>query len=139
MDGTESPVLIDVWTVDPTREPELLNRIDEVVVFHTLEQEHLRKIVDLMIEKTRHRMAELSISMQVSDATRRMLIEHGYDPTYGARSLRRTVQSMLDDMLAEALLRGDCKAGDAVVVDVEDGKMGVQVLVGVESSKQVAA
>ena len=127
------PALKDIFR------PELLNRIDEVVVFHTLEQEHLRKIVDLMTEKTRQRMAELSISLQVSDATCRMLVEHGYDPAYGARPLRRTVQSMLDDMLAEALLRGDCKAGDTVVVDVEDGMMAVQVLVGVESSKQVAA
>ena len=92
-----------------------------------------------MIEKTRQRMAEQSISLQVSDATCCMLVEHGYDPAYGARPLRRTVQSMLDDMLAEALLRGDCKAGDTVVVDVEDGKPVVQVLVGVESSKQVAA
>ena len=127
------PALKDIFR------PELLNRIDEVVVFHTLEQEHLRKIVDLMIEKTRQRMAEQSISLQVSDATCCMLVEHGYDPAYGARPLRRTVQSMLDDMLAEALLRGDCKAGDTVVVDVEDGKLVVQVLVGVESSKQVAA
>ena len=127
------PALKDIFR------PELLNRIDEVVVFHMLEQDHLRKIVDLMIEKTRQRMAEQSISLQVSDATCCMLVEHGYDPAYGARPLRRTVQSMLDDMLAEALLRGDCKAGDTVVVDVEDGMMAVKVLVGVESSKQVAA
>src|SRR5437016_10975927 len=72
--------------------PELLNRIDEIVVFHPLEQVHLREIVDLMVAQTQQRMKEQAIELQVSDAARSLLVKHGYDPIYGARPLRRTVQ-----------------------------------------------
>jgi ATP-dependent Clp protease ATP-binding subunit ClpC len=120
--------------------PELLNRIDEVIIFHALEPEHLREIVDLMIEKTRQRIAKQSITLHVSDAARALLAEHGYDPVYGARPLRRTVQRMLDDLLAESLLRRDFQPGDAVEVDVADGQLVASVMVGVGvSSGQVAA
>src|SRR5260370_36203028 len=103
--------------------PELLNRIDEVVVFHVLEPEHLRDIVDLMIATTRQRLVEQSITLHVTDAARALLVEHGYDPVYGARPLRRTVQRMLDDLLAESLLRRDFQPGDTVEVDVEEGQI----------------
>ena len=120
--------------------PELLNRIDEVVIFHPLELEHLRDIVDLMLEKTSQRIAEQSITLHVSDAARALLVEHGYDPVYGARPLRRTVQRMLDDLLAESLLRGEFQPGDTVEVDVEDGQLIACVVVRVNvSGGQVAA
>lgn len=129
------PALKDIFR------PELLNRIDEIVVFHTLEQEHLDAIVDLMIAKTQQRIAPQSITLQVTGEARRLLVEHGYDPVYGARPLRRTVQRMLDDLLAESLLRGYCKAGDTVMVDVEDGKLVVKVgvMVSVGSDGREAA
>ena len=103
--------------------PELLNRVDEIVVFHALEQEHLREIVDLMLCQTQQRLAEQSIELQVTDAARCPLVEHGYDPYYGARPLRRTVQRLLDDMLAESILRGTLASGDMVLVDVVDGQL----------------
>ncbi|GAC1350966.1 MAG: ATP-dependent Clp protease ATP-binding subunit [Ktedonobacteraceae bacterium] len=102
--------------------PELLNRIDEIVPFHPLEQEHLRQIVDLMVGQTQKRMQEQEITLQVTDTARCLLVKHGYDPFYGARPLRRTIQSMLEDMLAESILSGLISPGETVVVDaVEDG------------------
>jgi ATP-dependent Clp protease ATP-binding subunit ClpC len=120
--------------------PELLNRFDEVIIFHTLEPEHLRDIVNLMLEKTRQRLAEQSITLHVSDAARALLVEHGYDPVYGARPLRRAMQRMLDDLLAESLLRRDFQPGDTVEVDAHDGQLVacVAARVGV-SGGQVAA
>ncbi|HKV58785.1 MAG TPA: ATP-dependent Clp protease ATP-binding subunit, partial [Ktedonobacteraceae bacterium] len=117
--------------------PELLNRIDEVVVFHTLEPEHLRDIVDLMLEQTRQRLAEQSITLHVSDAARALLVEHGYDPAYGARPLRRTVQRMLDDLLAESLLRRAFQPGDSVEVVVENAQL-VAVKVDINGEQEAA-
>jgi len=120
--------------------PELLNRIDEVVLFHALEPEHLRDIAGLMLEKTRQRLAEQSIALHVSDAARALLVEHGYDPVYGARPLRRTVQRMLDDLLAESLLRGAFQPRDTVEVTVENGQLVARVATRLDGSDgQVAA
>jgi ATP-dependent Clp protease ATP-binding subunit ClpC len=128
------PVLKDLFR------PELLNRIDEVVIFHRLEPEHLRDIVNLMIERTCQRMAAQSIKLHVSDATRALLVKHGYDPIYGARPLRRTVQRMLDDLLAESLLRRAFQPGDTVEVDVADGQLVARVAVeaGVSTGQAAA-
>ncbi len=100
--------------------PELLNRIDEIVFFHPLEPEHLREIVHLMIAGTQERMQEQEIELQVTEAARDVLIERGYDPLYGARPLRRTVQRMLEDMLAESILQGTFAPGDIVLVDAAE-------------------
>jgi ATP-dependent Clp protease ATP-binding subunit ClpC len=108
--------------------PELLNRIDEIIPFHTLGLEQLYEIADLMIAKTQQRISARSIDLQITDAARSLLVERGYDPVYGARPLRRTIQSMLDDMLAESILRGAFIASDTVVVDVEDGKLVTRVM-----------
>ncbi len=103
--------------------PELLNRVDDIVVFHPLQMEHLHKIVNLMLEQTQKRMAEHSIDLQVTVAARQLLVERGYDPEYGARPLRRTVQRLLEDMLAEAILQGVVVMGDIVQVDAVGGKL----------------
>lgn len=113
--------------VAETFRPELLNRFDEIVVFHPLEHEHLRVIVDLMVAQTQQRIMEQSIELRVTPASRDLLVEHGYDPTYGARPLRRAVQRLLDDMLAESLLRGEIKPGDTVMVDAVEGKLVVKI------------
>jgi ATP-dependent Clp protease ATP-binding subunit ClpC len=103
--------------------PEMLNRVDDIVVFHSLQMPHLHKIVHLMIGQTQQRMAEQSIDLQVTTAARQLLVERGYDPEYGARPLRRTVQRLLEDMLAEAILQGVILMGDIVQVDAVDGKL----------------
>ena len=100
--------------------PELLNRVDEIVTFHPLEQIHLREIVDLMVAQTQQRIEQQGIDLQVTDAARAVLVKCGYDPVYGARPLRRTVQRMLEDMLAESILRGTFAAGDTVTVDADE-------------------
>jgi ATP-dependent Clp protease ATP-binding subunit ClpC len=119
--------------------PELLNRIDEIVPFHSLTPEHLHEIVNLMIAQTQQRIAEQSIDLQVTDATRSLLVAHGYDPVYGARPLRRTVQRMLVDMLAESILQKTCSPGDTIVVDAVEGKLALQVLACVKVDGQDAA
>ncbi len=98
--------------------PELLNRIDQTIVFHALEPEHLREIVDLMVGQTQQRLAAQAIGLQVTGAARILLVQQGYDVVYGARPLRRTIQRLLEDPLAEELLRGAFTSGDIVVVDV---------------------
>lgn len=89
----------------------------------------MRQIVDLMIARTQERLAEQAITLEVTGAARNVLVEHGYDPVYGARPLRRTVQRMLDDMLAEMVLQGTIIAGNTVVVDGVDGKLIANTLV----------
>ncbi len=106
---------------------ELLDRIDEVLVFHALSHIHLRQIIDLMITQIQQRLAAQSIHLQVTDEARMLLVTRGYDAQYGARSLRRTVQHLLEDQLAEAILRGLCGKGDRVIVDVVDDQLCLHV------------
>jgi len=103
--------------------PELLNRIDEVVCFHPLEREQLCQVADFLIEQTQQRLAAQSIVLQVTAPARDLIVAHGYDPQYGVRPLRRALQRMLEDLLAESLLQGAYTAGDTVVVDSTDGKL----------------
>jgi ATP-dependent Clp protease ATP-binding subunit ClpC len=96
--------------------PEFLNRLDELVVFHMLEKPDLSRIVNLEITKLSKRLKEKSINLELTEPAIDLLITKGYDPSYGARPMRRTVERYLEDPLAEALLRGDIKAGDTVDV-----------------------
>ena len=105
-----------------TFRPEFLNRVDETIVFHTLEKEHILSIVDLMMQDLHKRLQEQDIKMEVSAEAKEKLVEEGYDPAYGARPLRRTIQRLVEDPLAEDLLQGRYTAGDTVKVDVtKDG------------------
>lgn len=114
---------------------ELLDRIDEVLVFHALSHTHLRQIIDLMVEQTQRRLATQSIHLQVTDDARMLLVTRGYDAQYGARSLRRTVQHLLEDQLAETILRGSCSKGDRVIVDVVDDQLCLHVQICAVSVK----
>lgn len=107
--------------------PELLNRIDETIIFHPLDTSHLREIVDLMIARTQQRVAARSIELHVSGMARALLVERGYNAEYGARPLRRTVECLLEDALAEALLRGKCLPGDVVIADVVDNEIVISI------------
>jgi ATP-dependent Clp protease ATP-binding subunit ClpC len=100
-----------------TFHPELLNRIDEIVTFHRLYSKQVRQIVDLMVARVQRQLAEQAICLHVTAAARTFLAEKGYDVVYGARHLRRTVQVLLEDKLAEAILLGRCHAGDKVEVN----------------------
>ena len=103
-----------------TFRPEFLNRIDEIIVFHALTQEEILQIVDLMLERLQEALQERSIGLQVSAEARRFLAEEGYAPEYGARPLRRLIQKTIENQAASAILRGDFKDGDTVLVEVAD-------------------
>jgi ATP-dependent Clp protease ATP-binding subunit ClpC len=103
--------------------PEFLNRLDDIIVFHTLEREDLVKIVDLEVAKVVTRVRNKSIHIQLDPTAVELLIEKGYDPVYGARPMRRAVERFLEDPLAEELLRGNIKANDVVEVHAEIDKL----------------
>jgi ATP-dependent Clp protease ATP-binding subunit ClpC len=107
--------------------PELLNRIDEIVIFQPLEREQLRAIVDLLVEQTQQRMQARSITLTVNASARQLLVERGYDRLNGARTLRRTVQHLLDDMLAEAILCGDLCPAQSVTVSAEGQQLNLSI------------
>ena len=105
--------------------PEFLNRLDDLIVFHMLEKKDLVKIVDLEISKVIDRLKSREISVKIDNKAKDFLIEDGYDPEYGARPMRRSVEKHLEDPLAEHLLRGDVKDGDFVGVtfDKKENKL----------------
>ena len=100
--------------------PEFLNRIDEIVVFRQLTQPQVRKIADLMVQQVSTYLADREITLVASDRFKDKVAIEGYDPAYGARPLRRKVTQLLEDALAEALLAGDIKQGDHVLVDTDE-------------------
>ncbi|WP_296118526.1 ATP-dependent Clp protease ATP-binding subunit [uncultured Eubacterium sp.] len=100
--------------------PEFLNRIDEVIVFHALTKEHMKKIVGIMTKELQQRCCEqLGIELKITDAVRQYIVDKAYDPKYGARPLRRMIQTKLEDSLADALLSGEIKKGTTVNVRVK--------------------
>jgi len=115
--------------VKKTFRPEFLNRIDATVVFHGLTKEHIRKIVDLMLSQTIDSVKEKNITLEITKAAKDLLGDKGYDPVFGARPLRRTIQEMVENQLSEALLHGDFLPGDTVVVDCEDDRIVIRALV----------
>ncbi|MDD3827948.1 MAG: ATP-dependent Clp protease ATP-binding subunit [Anaerolineaceae bacterium] len=108
--------------------PEFLNRLDGVMVFHALNREHIQEIVDLEVEKVSVRLAEHGLTLKLSDEARTYLADKGYDPSLGARPLRRVIQNEVEDALSEALLGGRFEAGDKVLIVVEDDTIGFQAL-----------
>ena len=100
--------------------PEFLNRIDDTIVFHELSQEEVRQIIDMMIKRVGTQMAGLGMGLELTDAAKDYVSVKGYDPTLGARPLRRALQRLVEDPLSEKLLYKEFRAGEIVIVDVED-------------------
>jgi len=109
-----------------TFRPEFLNRIDEIIVFHKLTRENIREISLGMLELVRQRVAAMGIDMSFDDTAVDLLAERGFDPVYGARPLRRAIQSAVEDLTAERMLDGTLKAGDKVVVTAVDGEIRLE-------------
>jgi ATP-dependent Clp protease ATP-binding subunit ClpC len=107
--------------------PEFLNRLDDIIVFHTLSKEMLTRIVDLEVVKVVDRIKEKEIHLTLDAASHELLIEKGYDPTYGARPMRRAVERYLEDPMAEEILRGTFKAGDKIQVTRDGEKLAFKV------------
>src|SRR6266487_749043 len=106
--------------------PEFINRIDQIVVFHSLGKDELYRIVDLLLAQVRSRLAEQKIELVVSDEVRDLLLREGYDEEYGARPLRRAIQTHVDDALADAVLAGTIMPGQAARLVVQDGKIAIE-------------
>jgi ATP-dependent Clp protease ATP-binding subunit ClpB len=104
-----------------TFRPEFLNRIDEIVVFRSLGREQIEQIVEIQLRDLRRRLADRKISVELTDAARKTLAERGYDPTFGARPLKRTIQRLIENPLAADILAGKFREGDHVVVDTGHG------------------
>jgi ATP-dependent Clp protease ATP-binding subunit ClpC len=103
--------------------PEFLNRIDEVIVFHSLTREDVKSIVDLMIKRVEEQLKTKDVDIELTDAAKEVLAEKGYDPSLGARPLRRTIQRMVEDPLSEKLLYKEFTAGQTIIVDGRDGEI----------------
>jgi ATP-dependent Clp protease ATP-binding subunit ClpB len=97
--------------------PEFLNRVDEIIVFHGLSEEHLMQIVDIQLERLLARLAERHIQLKLTAAARRHLVHTGYDPTYGARPLKRAIQKKVETPVGRLLLKGAIRDGQTVLVD----------------------
>jgi ATP-dependent Clp protease ATP-binding subunit ClpC len=106
--------------------PEFLNRIDEIIVFHSLEKTHLKEIVTLMADQLTKRLKEQDIDLELTEAAKEKIAEEGYDPEYGARPLRRAIQKQIEDRLSEELLKGTIEKGHKIIVDVENGEFVVR-------------
>ncbi len=110
--------------------PEFLNRLDDIVVFHALTSLDLKSIVDIQLDRLARRLSDRRLTLEVTDPARDWLASHGYDPIYGARPLRRLIQAAIGDRLAKALLSGEVRDGNRVIVDLDPGKDGLNVSTG---------
>ena len=103
--------------------PEFLNRLDEIIMFRPLTRENLSGIIDIMVEGLRKRLADKGLGLELTDAARQLIIDRGYDPLYGARPLRRYLQSSAETLIARAILRGDLPSGSTLTLDAENGEL----------------
>ncbi|GAK13863.1 ATP-dependent protease ATP-binding subunit ClpC [Geomicrobium sp. JCM 19039] len=110
-----------------TFRPEFLNRIDETIVFHSLEKKHIKEIVGLMATELQNRLAEQEITFVLTDEAKEKIADEGFDPEYGARPLRRALQKQVEDRLSEELLRGRIKKGETAVITYRDGEFVVDL------------
>jgi ATP-dependent Clp protease ATP-binding subunit ClpB len=103
--------------------PEFLNRIDDIVVFHQLSRKQIRQIVDVQLERLREMLHERNITLVLDESARELLAREGYDPNYGARPLKRAIQTLIQNPLAVKLLRGEILSGETVKVLADGDKM----------------
>ncbi|MFE7581461.1 ATP-dependent Clp protease ATP-binding subunit [Streptomyces gardneri] len=107
--------------------PEFLNRIDDIIVFHSLTEGDLSEILEHLLDRSKHRVRAQGLTLEVTEAAKKLLVAHGYQPAFGARPLRRTIQTELDNRLASLLLGGEADPGDTIVVDVVDDSLHCRI------------
>ena len=103
--------------------PEFLNRLDEILMFRPLTRDNLSHIIDNLVAALRSRLADRTLNLEMTDAAKALIIENGYDPVYGARPLKRYLQSAAETLIAKEILRGDLAAGSTLVLDAENGEL----------------
>jgi ATP-dependent Clp protease ATP-binding subunit ClpC len=101
--------------------PEFLNRIDDMILFKTLQRESIHKIIDLELQKLYGRINDLGYNIEMTEKAKDFIVEHGYDEKFGARPLKRAIQKFIEDPLAEEIIRANLQEGDKIKMDVEDG------------------
>ncbi|AGI89180.1 ATP-dependent Clp protease ATP-binding subunit [Streptomyces albidoflavus] len=122
--GDVSEIKDDLMEELKTRfQPEFLNRVDATIIFQGLAEEDLSQIVDLMLERSARRVHAQGMTLEVTDAAKKLLVAHGHQPEFGARPLRRTIQTELDNRLAELMLLGEAEPGDLIVADVDNDSL----------------
>jgi ATP-dependent Clp protease ATP-binding subunit ClpB len=112
--------------------PEFINRVDEIIVFRQLTREQLAQIVDIQLAQLQKRLSDRKIEIRVTPAAKELLAERGWDPAYGARPLKRTIQRLIADPLALLILEGRFRDGDVIEVDVEDGELEFRKVTSIE-------
>ena len=103
--------------------PEFLNRVDDIIIFHSLDEKQLSHIVDIQLHRLDKRLAQQQLSLEVDSSAKRLIAKEGYDPQFGARPLKRALQDLLLDPLATKLLVGDFKPGDHIKVVAQNGEL----------------
>ena len=103
--------------------PEFINRVDEIVVFHSLKKEHLRQILEILIREMEERLHDVKIAVEFKKKAKEYLIEKGYDEKFGARPLRRTLQKEIEDPLSTRILKGVFSAGDTISIDMKENEI----------------
>jgi ATP-dependent Clp protease ATP-binding subunit ClpB len=106
--------------------PEFINRVDEIIFFHALSAEHIRAIIGIQVAQLLKRLEERKIHVELTETARRFLVAQGFDPMFGARPLKRTIQRRVLDPLAMRVLEGDFREGDSVLVDMGDNELKFQ-------------
>ncbi|MGW1605833.1 ATP-dependent Clp protease ATP-binding subunit, partial [Streptomyces eurythermus] len=107
--------------------PEFLNRIDDIIIFHGLTEDDLGRIVDHLLDQSKHKVRAQGLDLEVTESAKKLLIAHGHQPEFGARPLRRTIQAELDNRIASLLLGGEANPGDTIVADVRDDSLHCSV------------
>ncbi|CUM43343.1 ATP-dependent Clp protease ATP-binding subunit [Streptomyces gardneri] len=110
--------------------PEFLNRIDDIIVFHSLTEGDLSEILEHLLDRSKHRVHAQGLTLEVTEAAKKLLVAHGYQPAFGARPLRRTIQTELDNRLASLLLGGEADPGDTIVADIVDDSLHCRISKG---------
>ena len=103
--------------------PEFLNRVDETIIFSNLGREEIKSIVEIQLKRLRQNLANRKMALEITEPAKALLADKGYDPVYGARPLKRTIQRLIQDPLAVKILAGEFKEGDTVKVEVEDDEL----------------
>ena len=107
--------------------PEFLNRVDDIVTFGSLNHDNIVKIVDIELATFYKRVEENGLKLEITEAAKNLVADHGFDIQYGARPLKRAIQSEIEDPLSEMLLREEAKTGDTIVIDAKDGKIATRI------------